>query len=331
MKLEVLHVPDCPNLAPMLDRLAQATDMPVATRVIDNDADAARFDMAGSPTLLVDGVDPFAPPCEAGQCAGTVSCRLYRDETGRIVPAPSVEQFRTAIAAATAAEPDTPAEVLSAWRTRAEPLAQHERTVHQAILRAFAATGHPPTREDLDAAATDTPGRTAAALRALHNTDAIRLAPDGKVAVAYPFSATPTRHRVRIGDPAEGVDVHAMCAIDALGIAPMLDEHTRTESVDAATGQPITVTISGGETLWEPASAVVFVGAEAAGGPSADCCCDYLNFFTDRQTAQRWADAHPHIRGQILDKFAAEALAARLFAHLLAVDPHAATTPGESP
>lgn len=330
MKLEVLHVPDCPNLAPMLDRLAQATAMPVATREIDNDADAAQFGMAGSPTLLVDGVDPFASTCEAGQCTGTVSCRLYRDETDRIVPAPSVEQLRTAIAAATAAAPDTPAEVLSAWRTRAEPLAPHERTVHQAILRAFATTGHPPTREDLDAAAADSPGGTAAALRALHDADAIRLAPDGRVAVAYPFSAAPTRQRVLIGDPDAGVDVHAMCAIDALGIAFMLGDDTRTESVDAATGQPITVTIIGGQTRWRPASAVVFVGAETAGGPSVDCCCDYLNFFTDRRTAQRWADAHPNIRGQILDHSEAEALAGRLFAHLLA-NPYAATTPGEAP
>jgi hypothetical protein len=46
----------------MLSRLAQATDLPVTTRLIDTDEDAARFGMAGSPTLLIDGVDPFAPP-----------------------------------------------------------------------------------------------------------------------------------------------------------------------------------------------------------------------------------------------------------------------------
>lgn len=52
MKLEILHVPDCPNLPPLLKRLAEVTDLPVTTRVIDTDADAARFRMAGSPTLL---------------------------------------------------------------------------------------------------------------------------------------------------------------------------------------------------------------------------------------------------------------------------------------
>jgi hypothetical protein len=31
----------------------------------------------------------------------------------------------------------------------------------------------------------------------LHEVDAIRLAPDGQIAVAYPFSSTPTRRPVR--------------------------------------------------------------------------------------------------------------------------------------
>lgn len=94
MKLEVLHVPDCPNLPPLLERLAEVSDLPVTTRVIDTDADAARFGMAGSPTLLIDGVDPFTA---AGDCECGVSCRLYRDEDGRIVRAPSVEQLRDAL------------------------------------------------------------------------------------------------------------------------------------------------------------------------------------------------------------------------------------------
>jgi hypothetical protein len=98
MRLEILHVPDCPNLAPMLDRLGQATDLPVSARVIDTEADAARFGMAGSPTLLIDGRDPFSATDAGEEYACTLSCRLYRDETGRLAPAPSVEQLRTAIA-----------------------------------------------------------------------------------------------------------------------------------------------------------------------------------------------------------------------------------------
>ncbi|GAA1580615.1 hypothetical protein GCM10009789_38100 [Kribbella sancticallisti] len=98
LDLQVLHVPDCPNLAPMLERLHTATDLPVTTREISTDTEAAAAGMAGSPTLLINGVDPFSAP---DHCDCTVSCRLYRDDQGRIVPAPSTEQLRAAITAAT--------------------------------------------------------------------------------------------------------------------------------------------------------------------------------------------------------------------------------------
>ncbi|WP_432886745.1 hypothetical protein ACQPYH_04095 [Kribbella sp. CA-245084] len=96
MTLEVLHVPDCPNLAPMLERLAEVTDRPVTTREIRSDDDAVKVGMAGSPTLLIDGIDPFA---EAASAECGLACRLYRDEAGRIVPVPSTEQLRAALAA----------------------------------------------------------------------------------------------------------------------------------------------------------------------------------------------------------------------------------------
>jgi hypothetical protein len=92
MRLEVLYVPECPQLEVMLERLAQVTDLPVVTHLIESDAEAARFGLTGSPTLLVDGIDPFATGGEVG-----LSCRVYRDQDGRIVSAPSVEQLREAI------------------------------------------------------------------------------------------------------------------------------------------------------------------------------------------------------------------------------------------
>jgi hypothetical protein len=321
VRLEVLHVPDCPNLAPMLERLHEVTDLRLTTREISTTEDAVAHGMAGSPTLLVNGADPYATgaPAQYG-----LSCRIYRDERGRMVPVPSSGQLRDAVAGEQMGEPDQvrSGEILSAWRTRAIPLDPDEAAVHKAILGGFAATGAPPTAEDLRAVISDGGRSTADVLSALHQTDAIRLAPDEQIAVAYPFSAQPTRHRVRVADR---TDVYAMCAIDALGISPMLRVDTLISSDDETNGRPITVATTDGRTRWTPPSAVAVSGADAGGGPSADWCCSYLNFFADADAANAWLTSHPHVPGQVLTQREAEQLAVRLFADLLADDDRQAT------
>jgi hypothetical protein len=313
MNLEVLHVAQCPNLTAMLHRLRQATDLPVITREITTATDAAAFGMAGSPTLLINGADPFTT---ANHAVGALACRIYRDENDQPVAVPSLTQLRDAIAAA--GQTDKPDDLLSAWRARAMPLDPVDRAVHQLVLRHFATTGHPPTTADLTATIAGSRRTSAEVLAALHELDAIRLGADGRIEVAYPFSAHPTRHRVHIatGTPA-GTDVYAMCAIDALGIAPMLDADTHIDSTDQTTGQPVRITTTARQTRWQPADAVVFLGATAGGGPSADNCCDYLNFFTDAAAAKAWTTAHPHVPGQVLNQQQAQTLATELFAALL--------------
>jgi Phage integrase, N-terminal SAM-like domain len=68
----------------------------VHRREIADEREAAEAGMHGSPTLLVNGTDPFTAP---GQ-PPSLSCRLYRDVEGRPGPAPSVEALRRALAAA---------------------------------------------------------------------------------------------------------------------------------------------------------------------------------------------------------------------------------------
>ncbi|MFG3496620.1 hypothetical protein [Streptomyces sp. NPDC047886] len=95
-ELRVLAVPDCPNLPLLLRRLARvlpAGAAPVPVQVVTNEADAARCGMHGSPTLLVDGEDPFAPP---GAATG-VACRIYRSTDGRVEGAPDIDQLRAVL------------------------------------------------------------------------------------------------------------------------------------------------------------------------------------------------------------------------------------------
>ena len=103
MELTVLAVPACPNVPVLQQRLAEVlADWPGVTlqwRVIAHVAEAARWRMHGSPTLLVNGRDPFAR-------AGTgpaLACRRYRAEDGSLDGAPSVTALRQALEQARAA------------------------------------------------------------------------------------------------------------------------------------------------------------------------------------------------------------------------------------
>lgn len=96
MRLEVLHVADCPNTAVLTERLAiliaRRSDVTLVHRLIRDEAAALAHGMTGSPTLLVDGIDPFA----AGHPA-SLSCRLYTDESGTVSGAPSLTQLRAVL------------------------------------------------------------------------------------------------------------------------------------------------------------------------------------------------------------------------------------------
>jgi hypothetical protein len=97
MELTLLTVPSCPNVAVFEERLAAAlAGRPVVVvhrREVADEREAAHAGMCGSPTLLINGVDPFAAP---GQVPG-LSCRLYPDVTGRLAGAPPVEALRRAL------------------------------------------------------------------------------------------------------------------------------------------------------------------------------------------------------------------------------------------
>src|SRR6266851_8318897 len=82
MELTLLTVPACPNAAAFEERLAAALaghpGAVVHRREVTDEREAAEAGMHGSPTLLVNGADPFAQPDQAP----SLSCRLYRDAAG---------------------------------------------------------------------------------------------------------------------------------------------------------------------------------------------------------------------------------------------------------
>ncbi|MFV0131860.1 alkylmercury lyase family protein [Streptomyces sp. HMX87] len=323
MRITVLTVPQCPNAAPALERVNAALAgraAEVKLVEVDGQEQAAARGMTGSPTILLDGVDPFAP---AG-AVPSVSCRLYRDADGTVAGVPSVAALREALtgtgrvgaaAPGDCCELDALDVVGRAGRGRRAPDERGLRAVHQAVLRHFAGTGTAPGPEVLEPVAAQV-GRTAREVLAeLADEDFLTLDEAGQIRAAYPFSAVPTRHRVRIDG---GVEVWSMCAIDALGIPAMLDTDVVISSMDPVSGAPVTVTIREGAATWEPEDAVVFVGQRPGGGPAASACCDALNFFTSTASAQTWINDHPGIPGRVVTQAQAEEIARETFGPLLA-------------
>jgi hypothetical protein len=87
-------------------------------------------------------------------------------------------------------------------------------------------------------------------LETLAREDLVHRGPDGEITVAYPFSGCPTAHRVRFPG---GGEVDAMCAIDALGIAPMFGEPIEIDSRDPVNGDEIRARVTGDGTAdWWP-------------------------------------------------------------------------------
>jgi hypothetical protein len=97
VRIAIVHVPGCPNVDRLRARLRDAlaglgVEASVRQVEVDTGDAAARAGLAGSPTILIDGRDPF--PGESD--AGSLSCRLYR--TGDDVDgAPSMGQLMEAL------------------------------------------------------------------------------------------------------------------------------------------------------------------------------------------------------------------------------------------
>jgi len=178
---------------------------------------------------------------------------------------------------------------------RLSQLNDGQRALYRWILASFTRAGPPPVDElcdqasELDLQIEDTLDLFAT-LDLVHHDPA-----SGEILVAYPFSARPRGHSVLIDSTRR---VEAMCAIDALGIAPMLALPIEITSHDPRSGAEIWVRLDPGEgAWWEPRSAVVLAGSASCDGPSFRGCCDVLNSFETEASANSYLAEHPELSG----------------------------------
>ena len=222
-------------------------------------------------------------------------------------------QLAAGVAAALAAAEIPPSKLGPARRAR---LSEAERELYFWILRRFATDGH-PSRIEVSAAAEHLGLEPDGALETLAREDLVHRGADGEIAVAYPFSGRPTSHRVRFPG---GHEVDAMCAIDALGIAPMFGEAIEIESRDPVTDEKIHARVTAGASVeWSLQSAVVVAGAIRGQSDACCGCCPVLNFFASSASAERWLAEHQEVLGNVISMGDAAAAGRTVFGDVLTV------------
>jgi len=96
MKITLQYFDGCPNwetTARHLSRLVEeGLDATIGSELVDSHEAAVTRGFRGSPTVLIDGTDPFA---DEGAPVG-LACRIYRTEDGH-AGSPSLPQLRQAI------------------------------------------------------------------------------------------------------------------------------------------------------------------------------------------------------------------------------------------
>jgi hypothetical protein len=96
MNVTLLYFEGCPNWAVADERLAALADqmeLVIERKLVQTPEEAEKVGFRGSPTILVEGSDPFA----TGDEPAGLACRIYQTPDGP-QGAPTTEQLRAALA-----------------------------------------------------------------------------------------------------------------------------------------------------------------------------------------------------------------------------------------
>jgi hypothetical protein len=98
MDIELLYFAGCPNWHLARERLGQAlttaghADLEIHLRAVGTDQEAQALRFPGSPTIRIDGHDPFPSPAQTHG----LTCRVYATPDG-LAGAPTVDQLVRAL------------------------------------------------------------------------------------------------------------------------------------------------------------------------------------------------------------------------------------------
>jgi alkylmercury lyase len=171
-----------------------------------------------------------------------------------------------------------------------QPLEPTQDRVWRTVLGLFARSGRPPGLHEISKQTGLSVENIRTLVSELQAHDLLGSdASADVIRYAYPFTGEETEHRVQL----HGQRLHAVCAIDALGIAGMLRTDVLIESCCRACGSRIEIgTAQGGKSLSHerPGDAVVWYDLVYTGRAAASCC-PAIAFFCSGAELRHWLSA----------------------------------------
>ena len=186
--------------------------------------------------------------------------------------------------------------------------------LHKAILNTFVEQGRPlPITE---AATHLSQHNVEQAFQILAQNDLIVLDVEQQMIMgAYPLSYEVTPHVVEVN----GHAINAMCALDALSVAPMFELGTSIKSSCVISGTPLTIQMQGEQVTAVNVNDDLYVGIrwQPPCGSAAHSLCRDMVFLLGQQAAEKWQQ-RSEIEGTVFDLPAAVAIGSAFFRPLLA-------------
>ena len=155
-------------------------------------------------------------------------------------------------------------------------------------MRLYAEQEQPPSRADVGAESGIASSDDGVLIDALRSHDLIDVYHLGAIKLAYPFTLANTGHRIEL----RGKVLHALCAINALGVADMYGTDITITSFCHRCGAGVfieTGSLGKALTCVMPDSSVVWYDF-AYEGSVATSCCPAIAFFCSDEHMRRWLD-----------------------------------------
>lgn len=169
-------------------------------------------------------------------------------------------------------------------KARQAQLSPALKKLHQTILMSLVKRGAPPTQDEMAEQVAE--AQVASALQTLGAEDLVVLNAAGTDAVgAYPITTEATPHQLNI----DSRTIYAMCALDAVSVAPMFATEVKIASHCHVSGDPIQIHMQGSEVIESnPATVMIGIRWQMPNSVAAHSMCTEMVFLKDENTARQW-------------------------------------------